>query len=466
MTYEAQIQQLFETNPGFPAAVGLIEKLGKLKRPRVLVFSHHDLDGIASAFILQRLLKRYINVEVVLKLPPHFKLWEEALLDTLKEEGKFDLLLLADKGTFAYYDDFLKHVGQVLIIDHHQLDGRPDMCVVFNPTIETSEYAAAASLLCHMLATKLGPTDIYDDFAALVGCRGDFAFDPVQRTCVDFARPFIEWVTEKFPPAFEVKLDRPTMYELVDRDRTALVNQIGEVLHAGCLAHLYNQTLGINVTYGPELVYDFLLELAEREDSPTKFRTVKDMLGMKPKGQILSRIFEQYKSDWGLLSGRAENAVFLGEMRGVGVYMIFAREADAMQEAPFPAILPFVASTRMDALKRMGGHPHSMIIVFCPKKRGIHISMRGGGGMINCGSMCSQLAARLQNLYPDNIGIGGGGHDRAAECLADKPVPMYAVMQELLLMVQEMVGLARALDSGEISPEQMEKAKSLGLNHI
>lgn len=466
MTYEAQVQQLFETDPGFAAAVGLIEKLGRRKHPRVLAFSHHDLDGIASAFILQRLLKRHADAEVVLKLPPYFKLWEEALLDTLRVEGEFDLLLLMDKGTFAYYDDFMKHVDQVLIIDHHQLDGRPNECVVFNPAIEIPEYAAAAALLCHMLAMKLGPTDIYDDFAALVGCRGDFAFDPVQKTCVDFARPFVEWATEKFPLAFEVKLDRPTMYELVDRDRTALVNQISEVLHAGCLAHLYNQILGINVLYGPELVHDFLLELAGRGDPPTKFRTVKYMLGSKPKGQILSRVFNQYKSDWGLLSGRVENAVFLEEIRGVGVYMMFAREAEAMQEAPFPAILPFVASTKLDALKRAGGHPHSMVIVFCPKKRGVHISMRGGGGMINCGAACFQLAVRLQDLYPDYKGIGGGGHGRAAECLVDKPVPMYAVMQELLLMVQEMAGLARALDSGEIAPEQVEKARSLGLSHI
>ncbi|MDI6643159.1 MAG: DHH family phosphoesterase [Candidatus Hodarchaeaceae archaeon] len=465
MNYAEQVQQLFETDPGFASAVGMLEKLSQRKHPRVLNFSHHDLDGITSAFIAKRLLERQLGAEVVVKLPSHFKLWEEALVEVLEKEGKFDLLLLTDKGTFSFYDDFLKHVDQVLIIDHHQLDGMPKRCTVFNPTVEISEYASAASLLCHMLATKLGPTDVYDDFAVLLGCRGDFAFDPVQKSYTDFARPFIEQSMEEFPLAFRFKADRPTMYDLVDRERTVLVNQLAEVLHAGCLAHLYNQVLGTDIPYGPELVYDFLFELSERGARPEKFSSVNDMLGGGPKSRILSRVFDMYKSDWALLSGRVENAVFLGEICGVGVYMVFAEETEAMRAAPFPAILPFVASTRMDALKRAGGHPHSMIIIFCPKERGVHISMRGGGGVIDCGSMCSQLATRLRELYPGQEGVGGGGHARAAECLADKPVPMYAVMHELISMVQEMVRLAEVLDRGKATLEEMERARSLGLTH-
>ncbi len=463
MKYAEQIDRLFKIDPGFAGAVGILEKLSKRKNPRVLYFSHHDLDGITSAFIAKRLLERHAGAEVVLKLPPYFKLWEEALVEVLEEEGKFDLLLITDKGTFSPYDDFLKHVPQVLIIDHHQLDGKPEKCTVFNPTVEISEYAPAASLLCHMLATKLGVGDIYNDFATLIGCRGDFAFDAVQRTYADFARPFIKQVRKKFPRAFRLKAARPTMYDLVDRSRTVLVNQLSEVLHAGCLAHLYNQALGTNISYGPELVHEFLIELSEHGGRPEKLSSIRDMLGDGPKGKILSRVFDRYKSDWALLSRRVENAVFLWEVRGVGVYMMFAEEADAMRAASFPAILPFVASTRMDALKRAGGHPHSMIIIFCPKERGVHISMRGGGGLINCGSMCFQLAARLQELYPEQKGIGGGGHARAAECLVDKPTPMYAVMHELASMVQEMGRLSVALDSGTATPEESEKAKSLGL---
>lgn len=160
---------------------------------------------------------------------------------------------------------------------------------------------------------------------------------------------------------------------------------------------------------------------------------------------------------------RAENLVFLDEILGVGIYMLFAKEASATQ-AQFLSILPSVASTRLDELKLAGGHSHVMLIVFCPKERGVHISMRGGGGALDCGAMCSQLASHLRELYPEQEGIGGGGHDRAAECMVDKPVPMYAVMHELLALVQEMSRVAKALESGGVKREDAEKARLLGLD--
>lgn len=58
--------------------------------------------------------------------------------------------------------------------------------------------------------------------------------------------------------------------------------------------------------------------------------------------------------------------------------------------------------------------------------------------MVDCASICSQLAERLRRQYPEYGGIDGGGHASAAECFADKPVPMYSVMQELLLLIEEM----------------------------
>lgn len=135
-----------------------------------------------------------------------------------------------------------------------------------------------------------------------------------------------------------------------------------------------------------------------------------------------------------------------------------------MRAAQFPAILPFVASTRLNELKLAGGHPHVMVIIFCPKERGAHISMRGSGGVLDCGAMCSQLASHLRELYPEQEGIGGGGHDRAAECVVDKSVPMYAVMHGLLALVQEMSRIAKALKSGEVTQEDAEKARLLGLD--
>jgi len=461
MTYLEQIEELYEKNPGFSAVVETIQRLKK--NPRILNFSHHDLDGISSAFILKRLFERKLGAKMVIRMPQHFKLWEETLVETLKQEGKFDLLVISDKGTFEYYDELLKHIDPIVIIDHHQLDGKPKNCVLFNPTVQSSEYASAASLLCHMVAKKMGVADVYDDFAALVGCRGDFAFDPVGKTVSEFARPFLEKAREDFPNLLEVRGGRPTMYDIVDRSRTALINQLGEVLQVGTIAHFYKDQLKIDVNSGPRLVLDFLLELIQSGTNPKEIRGVKDFLGDGPKGLVLGKVFDQYKEDWKVLESRSEHTVYLGEVRGVGIYLIFAREVKAMEGAPFPAILPFVASTRLEALKRKGGHPHAAVIVFCPKERGIHISMRGGGGIINCGKICFEIARRLQARYPDHKGIGGGGHARASELLADKPTPMYAVMHEVLLTVEELVNLSKILDTGKPTEEQLKMATVFGL---
>ncbi|MFH1821423.1 MAG: DHH family phosphoesterase [Methanobacteriota archaeon] len=442
MYYDEQVRFLFEADSGFASAVKLLEKLGQRKRLRILHFSHHDTDGIASAFIMQRLLRHRFGAEVVVKMPIQFRLSEGDLVEALKGKVDFDLLLLTDKGTFSYYDDFFGKVGNVLIIDHHMLDGRPQKCTVFNPSSERS-VPTAASLLCHMIATKFGSTSDHDDFVALMGCRGDFALDPVEKTCAEFARPFIERSMKKFPHFFKVRLGRPTMYDTVDRRRTALVNQIVEVVHAGSLAHFYEKDLDIRVSSGPELVYNYLMHLAERDVRPADFRNIDDLLGNVPKGNILASVLKRYRSDWDVLNGRVQSTTFLGELQGVGVYLFFAREVLPMQVAPFSAILPFVASTQLEPLKRAFGHKETMIVLFCPKERGIQISMRGGGEYIDCGAICFQLAERLRRLYPGHDGIEGGGHASAAECFADKPVPMYSVMQELISMIKELTELGK-----------------------
>jgi hypothetical protein len=204
----------------------------------------------------------------------------------------------------------------------------------------------------------------------------------------------------------------------------------------------------IDVDYGPGFVFEILSAFLSKRVKVEKFRSLSDFMGSLLDQKKLASVFEYYKRDWDLLSRRAENAsVLLGEINGVGIYILFAKEATAMHGAPFPALLPYVASARLEPLKRESGYPHTMVIVFCPKDRGVHISMRGGGGLVGCGAMCSELANRLQKLYPEQGGIGGGGHDRAAECVVDRPVPMYAVMHELLMLIEEMVKKSKGTSS-------------------
>ncbi|MEM3422023.1 MAG: DHH family phosphoesterase [Candidatus Hadarchaeum sp.] len=431
MNYREQLQLLQERDSGFAKAVELVKELSRLREPKVINFSHHDVDGVACAFILQRLFRR-IGARFTVKMPERFRLLEEDF--GLVSKGKVDLLVISDKGTFASYEDFSEKAENILIIDHHTPDGNPRGAVVFNPSVE-QHVSTSASLMCHMLATQLSLTDEFDDFVALMGCRADFTFDPVERRCAEFVQPFIVRLMKMFPQLFKTRLGNPTMYDLVDRRRTALINQITEALHVGTLAHYYKEILKVAVS-GQDLVLDFLNDLVTTK-RPAEFRNLDDFLTVSPSGKIISRVLEFFGLDWEQLESRVRGPIFLGEFRNIGVYMVLAREVSRMQSVPFPAILPYVASTQLEPLKRAFGHRGTMIIVFCPKKTGVHISIRGGGGIIDCSRVCSQLAYRLRRLYPSHVGIEGGGHVDAAECFAGESVPMYSVMRELLWMMAE-----------------------------
>lgn len=438
MNHPRQIQFGSRMDEGLRRAIELLEDLKEIESPRILNFSHHDLDGICSAAIIKRLLQRYLNAVVVTKLPPRFMLTRPEVEDALAD-GPFDALVISDKGTFDHYDDFLEYVERVLVIDHHLSDGVPKRCVVYNPSAYRS-VPTAASLLCLMLAEELDSTDDYDDFAALMGCRGDFVFDPVLDNCEEFAKPFIERAARKFKNMFEPKVERPTMFDLVNRERTTLINQIGELLHAGCLAHFYQPA---EQFYGPELVLNCILKLADEKVKLNELNSLGDLLSHLPVSQVLSNAYNAFRSDWDLLARRAENSVLLNEVQGVGIYLVFAREAPAMRAAPFPAILPYVAMTKLHSLKTSKNHRDVLMIVFCPKTQGVHISMRSTGGILDCHILCSELARRIRALYHQNEGISGGGHEKAAECFISGSVPMYAAMHELMALVREIVQFAK-----------------------
>lgn len=451
MNHPRQIQSRPKTSEDLRRAIEFLEGLKGIENPRILNFSHHDLDGIGSAAIIKRLFQRYLNAVVVVKLPPRFMLTKPEVKDALAD-GSFDALVISDKGTFDHYDDFLEYVERVLVIDHHLSDGVPKRCVVYNPSAHRS-VPTATSLLCHMLAEELDLTDDYDDFAALIGCRGDFVFDPILNNCEEFAKPFIERSARKFKNMFEPKVERPTMFDLVDREHTTLINQIGELLHAGCLAHFYQPAERF---YGPELVLNCILKLADEKIRLDELNSLEGLLSHLPFSRVLSNAYNAFKSDWDLLTKRAENSILLDEVQGVGIYLVFAREAPAMQAAPFPAILPYVAMTKLHPLKTSKNHENVLMIVFCPKTQGVHISMRSTGGILDCNILCSELARRIRALYRQNEGISGGGHEKAAECFISGSVPMYAAMHELMALVREIVQFAKGRSVNNLRPSRLD----------
>ncbi|MCS7131470.1 MAG: hypothetical protein NZ934_01925, partial [Hadesarchaea archaeon] len=193
-----------------------------------------------------------------------------------------------------------------------------------------------------------------------------------------------------------------------------------------------------------------ILKLANEKVKLNELNRLEDLFDRLPVSQVLINAYNAFRSDWDLLARRVENAILLNEVRGVGIYLILAREAPALQAAPFPAILPYVAMTRLHPLKTSKNHQNVLIIIFCPKTRGVHISMRSTGGIFDCNILCSELARRMRALYRQNEGISGGGHEKAAECFINGSVPMYAAMHELIALMREIVQFAKGGSANDV----------------
>lgn len=434
--YPEQVKNLSEKYEGFENLVQKLESL-KGKNARILHFSHHDLDGVTSGAILKKIFEDYLDAEVTVKIPFGFRLDPDELEEPLKRED-YGILVISDKGTFGYYDDFTEEFKDVLVIDHHLKDGMPEDCIVFNPSAH-QEVRTSTAHMAHMLATYFDVADEYDDFITLLGCRGDYVITPEVNQRPDFVAPFLESVKTDFDYLFKERSARPTLFDTDGRKNTALLNQIGEVLHISTLSHLYSSVSeDVSVEHGAQFALKTLEEFAAEEKS-LEFESLEAFLSVIPKSKQISRVFDLFKKDWDMLGGRVDNAVFLEEVENVGIYLVFAREAPAMESVSFPAILPYVASASLEDFKEEGNHEAALAIVFCPKEIGTHVSMRGGGGILSCDAMCRELVERVQEERPESEGdIGGGGHEVAAECVAGTSLKMYVVMRELTSVLEDL----------------------------
>jgi hypothetical protein len=412
----------------FQRAVELVKGLGR--GFRVLNFSHNDVDGVCSAFLIKRTFERFFGSEVLSVMPPTFMLTADEVREVVKERGEFDLLVISDKGTFKSYDEMTEMVGSVLVIDHHQPQGYPAVCTVLNPGAGRREYMPATALTCYMLMRMLGESDDVDDIVAAVGCRGDFAFDTVEGFCHRVAEPFLRMIGEKYPCLIEPVEGEPTIFDRSGRKKTALLNQMVEAIHAGTLAHLYRDELGEEIEYGPDLVLKFFGEAGAGKLPP---ESLEEFLSGR-SGRLIRSVHLEFKKDCVRLEKRVKDPIFLGRIGKTDVLLVFAREVRRAARTTFSAILPFVAFAHMAEL----GRPDKALIVFCPKDVGTQISMKTDGEDINCGDFLSELARRLAERYPGKR-VSGGGHARSAGFFAWTPIPVYAVLHEMIFLLEEML---------------------------
>ncbi|HLD29601.1 MAG TPA: DHH family phosphoesterase, partial [bacterium] len=114
--------EFLETEKKRIALEPLLQLLSGLAKRRVLVYSHDDPDGLTSALIFTRLLKK-LDIPFRLLFPSTYELEKERLETDLRKES-VETVFLLDKGTMGYYDEYAGLVKNFIVIDHHPLFGK------------------------------------------------------------------------------------------------------------------------------------------------------------------------------------------------------------------------------------------------------------------------------------------------------------------------------------------------------
>jgi len=116
--------------------------LEKTKNKEIKIISHNDTDGITSAAILAKTLKK-LNKKFSIKI---IKQLDKEYLVTIKNRNRNEVLIFLDLGS-SCLQELEKIEKDVFIIDHHEISGEPGKNTVFiNPHIFNEEEISASGL--------------------------------------------------------------------------------------------------------------------------------------------------------------------------------------------------------------------------------------------------------------------------------------------------------------------------------
>ncbi|MBI2452206.1 DHH family phosphoesterase [Candidatus Pacearchaeota archaeon] len=144
-------------------AIKRIEELSRSKRIRVI--SHFDTDGITSAAIFSRALKRWgkeFSLQIVKNLESEF-------INKLNDE---EILIFLDLASGS-----LEHLRskktEVFIFDHHEIAQEiPQNVMMINPLLDSDERISSAAI-CYLFAKKLSNENMDLANLAVIGMVGD-----------------------------------------------------------------------------------------------------------------------------------------------------------------------------------------------------------------------------------------------------------------------------------------------------
>jgi len=399
----------------------LKEKLSKLTGKKVLIYTHDDPDGITAGLIFVRLLKE-LNIRYDILIPDTMELEEERLKNDLKKDN-YEAVFVLDKATMSYYDKYYKYNKNFVIIDHHPLIGEGIKNVeVINPQIHGEYKSCSCSHLMHMLYTFFEKKDKMIDFYNLIGLKGDWAIEPATDYYSQYVKSFIDEVKDDFSFLFKKIKEEATLFEVKQREKTTLLNQITEIVFAltgGGFQYFYNDR--------DELLRDinqpiFVFEKLKKMDTEDilKAKSREDFINMFEDKKV-ELIWRFFKEDWNRVSIYFDNCIYIKTIKDTDLYMFFGNKIPLM---------PFVGSVKLYSLSLIKGKEKVLIMVNNMLEDGIHFSFRGTSSNIHCGELAHSLVEEIlkEYNYPDQI--TGGGHPFAAEARTRKTnVPIDFVLK-------------------------------------
>ena len=450
MTYEDVIRrELAESEHLGPVVEALKGMAGK----RVLLFSHDDPDGITSAAILFRALRK-IGAETRVILPPRYDL-EIPDVEAALKDGPADAVVCLDKGTSAKADELLSLVPRVIVIDHHFMQGTIQKALWYNPG-ELKRPYTSCSFLCHMLATLLGTATLIDDFDAAIGMKSDWAIDPTSGNTggADFVKPYDDRLRKLFPNLYKLT-PGPTLFDMNQRKKSSVMSKIAELYFAvsgGGFQYYYDIPAMKNVD-PPTLLLEAGLGLARKEKHLAKVKSVADFLKLLPQARKIAAVYQEYQKTWDKVWGLFENATPLMQLNGATVYLFTTDRLPLM---------PMVGSLALAPKLARDGVENGVMLMVNRERVGTHFSLRANSDKVHVGRLCGLIASRLVKRFGHPDQITGGGHARAGECKTRAGgVPHLEALLELCDILREM----RDLESrrGQWNEWETKTAREYGL---
>ncbi|MCD6413186.1 MAG: DHH family phosphoesterase [Elusimicrobia bacterium] len=403
----------------------LAEKIKKFSGKTALIYTHDDPDGLSAGVILKRALEKF-SYKVIVKVPTTMELERERLTKDAREL-KPDIVFVVDKATMGYYDDYAEIHPEIVVIDHHPLLGNPlKKITVVNPVLDGYK-RCSASFVVYLLSEFLGVASTGDEIAALIGLKGDWAVEPATDDISDYVASFYEKTKEKNFWLVEKISSRPTMFEVKQREKTTLLNQVAEIIFAlggGGFQYFY---------------YDRDKDLADVRDGFFAFENLEfwiscakqflaesEFLENLKAPHKAKKIFDFYLNDWNKTMTFMENSTPAKFAKETDIYIFLGHDVKLMPMAG-SVVLYQLPQTGQDVL---------FIMISQMDERGVHFSFRSRNGKIHCGDFAHNLALRLQKRFGDS-GITGGGHPFAAECRTRSRRDFSEVMIEFFSALSE-----------------------------